>query len=99
LRLAETLLRYPHAVAIAVKVTVSMGGGKVPVEQVSDRRISAALSAAGREIGTKLANVVCPTHQKTATNVRVHFDKAGNADLQYDSCCEDLGKRIGAALG
>jgi hypothetical protein len=75
-----------------------MGGKHVPIEQVSDRRISSALSAAGREIGTKLANVVCPTHRKTATNVRVHFDKAGNADLQYDSCCEDLGKRIGTAL-
>jgi hypothetical protein len=31
--------------------------------------------------------------------VRVHFDQRGGADLQYDSCCAELGKRIGSALG
>ena len=31
--------------------------------------------------------------------VRVHFDSHGNADLQYDSCCEKLGARVRAKLG
>jgi hypothetical protein len=31
--------------------------------------------------------------------VRVHFDKNGAADLQYESCCEALSKKIGQVLG
>jgi hypothetical protein len=42
--------------------------------------------------------VACAVHKKKAQRVRVHFDARGNADLQYDSCCEALGAQIGAQL-
>ncbi len=81
-----------------VKVTVAVGSKQVAVEDVKDRRIASAFGAAGRDIGDKVAKVVCPSHGKSATNIRVNFDKRGNADLQYDSCCEALGAKIGEAL-
>jgi hypothetical protein len=82
-----------------VKVTVAVGSRQVAVDDVKDRRIATAFAAAGQDIGDRLAEIVCPVHAKSATNVRVNFDKRGNADLQYDSCCEALGVKIGKALG
>jgi hypothetical protein len=84
--------------SLPIKITVAMGARTLPIEQVRDTRVSSALSAAARDIGTKLARITCPEHGKAATNVRIHFDAGGNADLRYDSCCDGLGKRIGASL-
>jgi hypothetical protein len=84
---------------LPVSVTVTMGSKTVPLENVTDARISTALRAAGQDVGRRLEPIRCPVHQKNATNVRVHFDTRGNADLKYDSCCEKLGEVIGKALG
>jgi hypothetical protein len=84
---------------VHVKVTVAVGSRKVAAEDVSDLRAARMLKQAGLDVGMKLARVSCPTHEKGPTNVRVHFDKNGVADLKYESCCEELGKRVGDALG
>lgn len=84
---------------IPVNVTVAMGARKVPLEQVSDSRIRSALEAAARDVAGKLGRVKCAEHKRGALNVRIHFDKNGAADLQYDSCCAKLGELIGKALG
>lgn len=76
-----------------------MGKRTLPLEQVSDRRISGALESASLEIGRKLDRVRCPEHRKAPTNVRVHFDATGAADLKYDSCCDALGRAVARALG
>jgi len=75
-----------------------MGARTLPIEQVRDARVATAFSAAGRDIGVKLAKITCPDHGKTANNVRIHFDAGGNADLRYDSCCDALGKKIQSSL-
>lgn len=82
-----------------VTITVSIGGRSVPLAQVSDPRISEAFTQAGRRIANKLECLSCPVHAKAPTNVRLHFDPQGNADLQYDSCCERLGALIRRELG
>lgn len=87
------------ALVLPVKLTVAIGKRSVPVDDVPDQRIAGPMKNLGREIGTKLATIKCPEHAKTATNVRVHVDAKGAADLKYDSCCEKLGAAIGAALG
>jgi hypothetical protein len=84
---------------LPVSVTLTLGSKTVALEQVTDARISTALRAAGRDVGRRLAPIRCPVHQKTATNVRVHFGARGDADLKYDSCCEKLGEAVGKALG
>jgi hypothetical protein len=84
---------------LPVRISVAMGSRTLPIEQVSDARIATALRAAGQDIARRLEAIRCPQHQTSATNVRVHFDSKGNADLQYDSCCAKLGQRIGEALG
>jgi hypothetical protein len=84
---------------VPVRITVTLGARTLPVEKVSDLRIATAFATAGQDIAKRLGAVKCPEHAKTATNVRIHFDSKGNADLQYDSCCEKLGAKIGEALG
>ena len=84
---------------LPVRITVTIGKRTLPIDQVSDLRVASPLRAAGQDVGRRLATIECPEHGKPASNVRVHFDARGNADLQYDSCCEKLGKRIGDALG
>jgi len=84
---------------LPVKVTVAMGRRTVPVEEVRDARIAGALGQAGRDLGEKLAKVRCPEHGKGPTDVRLHFDTAGNGDLKYESCCAALGKEVGRVLG
>jgi hypothetical protein len=81
------------------RITVTLGARTVPIDQVTDVRIATAFRAAGQDVGRKIDRVLCPVHNKAATNVRIHFDARGNADLQYDSCCEKLGQAIGKALG
>jgi hypothetical protein len=85
--------------SVSVAVTVTIGSRTLKLEQVTDARISTALRAAGQDIGRRLEALRCPVHQKTASNIRVHFDAKGNADLKYDSCCAELGAHIGKALG
>ena len=82
-----------------VKVSVTIGGRAVPIEKVRDMRVAAPMQKAAAEIGARLERIRCPTHDKTATNVRVRFDATGNADLSYDSCCPALGEAIGSQLG
>ena len=82
-----------------VNVTVQVGSKKVNVTDVTDVKVRSQLNAAGREVGSKLAAVKCATHDKGPTNVRIHFDKTGAADLAYDSCCEALAPLVTKALG
>ncbi|HXN32596.1 MAG TPA: hypothetical protein VN894_12070 [Polyangiaceae bacterium] len=83
---------------LSVHVTVAVGSRAVSVEDLADARLASTLRGAGQDIARRLATIQCPVHAKTAHNVRVHFDARGNADLQYESCCERLGKRIGETL-
>jgi hypothetical protein len=83
---------------LPVRVTVAVAGRAVSVDDLADARLASALRSAAEDIARRLAGIHCPEHRKTASNVRVHFDAQGSADLQYESCCEKLGKRIGAAL-
>jgi hypothetical protein len=82
-----------------VKVTVTMGARTVAVEDVNDARIRTALQGAAKQVAAKLAPLKCPTHGKGPTDVRIHFDKTGAADLKYESCCAQLGDKIVKALG
>lgn len=82
-----------------VKVSVTVGSRSVPVDQVRDPRIAAGVRSAGKDIGAKLDTVKCQVHGKGPTNVRLHFDARGTADLKYDSCCAALGDAVGKALG
>jgi hypothetical protein len=82
-----------------VKVTVTLGNRTVSLDSVSDTRIRTALGAAAKQVAGKLATVKCPTHHRGPTDVRIHFDRNGAADLKYDSCCAALGEKVGAALG
>jgi hypothetical protein len=83
---------------LPVDITVSVGARKVNVDELADARLASALRTAGQDIGRRLEGITCPVHLKTAQRIRVHFDKRGGADLQYDSCCEALGARIGETL-
>lgn len=82
-----------------VRVTVAVAGRAVSVEDLADARVASALRSAAQDIGKRLESIRCPDHEKTATDVRVHFDENGRADLRYESCCEKLGRSIGAAVG
>ncbi len=82
----------------SVRVSVTLGAKTVPLEQVTDVRIASAFRNAAQSVGATIDAIRCPVHKKTATNVRIHFDPRGSADLQYDSCCEKLSERIGQAL-
>lgn len=79
---------------VPVRVTVAVGRKVMALDEVRDPRVSGALKEAARNIGAQLAKAKCPTHGKGPTDVRLHFDAAGNGDLKYESCCEELGKAI-----
>jgi hypothetical protein len=79
---------------IPVRVTVMVGRKATPVDDIRDASVKTALKQAAKDIGTKLANAKCPTHGQGPTDVRLDFDAAGNGDLKYESCCEELGKAI-----
>ena len=82
-----------------MKVTVTVGARVLPIDKVTDSRIRTALQGAAKQVAQKLAAVRCATHGKGPTDVRLHFDKSGAADLEYDSCCAALGESVGKALG
>jgi hypothetical protein len=82
-----------------VKVTVAVGARTVPIEEVFDPRVRTALQGAARQVAEKLAKIQCPTHKRGPTDIRIHFDRTGAADLKYDSCCATLGEKVGQALG
>ena len=82
-----------------VKVTVALCARTVRIEDVSDARVRTALQGAAKQVASKLAGVVCPTHKRGPVDVRIHFDRSGAADLKYDSCCSVLGEMVGQALG
>jgi hypothetical protein len=79
---------------VPVRVTVAVGRKVMALDEVCDPRVSGALKEAARNIGAQLAKVKCPTHGKGPTDVRLHFDASGAADLKYESCCEKLGEAI-----
>ena len=82
-----------------LSVSVTVGRRVLPLEQVTDRRIVSALEAVTKQLAEKLAQARCPKHRKQPVNVRVHFDATGNADLQYESCCEALRDVVAKKLG
>ena len=77
-----------------VRVTVSVGRKTVALDDVRDPRVVGALKQAARDVGAKLSKVKCPEHGKGPTDVRLHFDAAGNGDLKYESCCKQLGEAV-----
>lgn len=84
---------------LPVRVTLTLGSRTVPIEEVTDGRIAGPMRAAAQDVARRLAVIRCPVHHKTATDVRVHFDQRGAADLRYESCCAKLGERISKAFG
>jgi hypothetical protein len=84
---------------LPVRITVDVRRRAVPVEELADRRLASALAAAAADVVSRLSPMRCPVHAQSPTNVRIHFDERGNADLRYDSCCAKLGERIRALLG
>ena len=81
-----------------VSVTIQVHGKEVPIDQVADPSVVAALKDLGRQVETKLGGVSCATHERPPGNVRVHVDATGNADIRYDSCCEALRSSVAKAL-
>lgn len=82
-----------------VNVTVTVGNRTVPLAQVRDNRIAGALRATAKQVSSQLEKILCPVHAKAATEVRLHFNASGVADLKYESCCDKLGAAIRDALG
>lgn len=83
---------------IPVRVTVAMGRKSVALEDVTDPRVVTALKQAAKDLGARLAKVSCPTHVRGPTQVRLHIDPSGAADVKYDSCCEKLAELVGKVL-
>lgn len=84
---------------LPVRVTVTLGSRTVPIEEVADARIAGPMRNAAQDVAKRLAAIRCPVHHKAATNVHVHFDQRGAADLRYESCCAKLGEQISRVLG
>jgi hypothetical protein len=82
-----------------VNVTLSVRGQNVPAEDLPDKTVGAALRKMGDDLGSKLADVKCPEHDKPVSNVRLHVNAKGDGDLAYDSCCEALGKAVKRVMG
>ena len=84
---------------LPIRITVTLGMRTVPIEEVADARIAGPMRTAAQDVARRLAAIRCPVHRKTATDVHVHFDQRGAADLRYESCCAKLGEQISKALG
>ena len=82
-----------------VDVTVSVRGKEVPVADVPDKTLAAALRKMGDDVGRALSKVKCPEHDGPPTNVRVHVSAKGDGDLRYDSCCDKLAAAVKSAMG
>lgn len=87
-----------HGAMISVRVTVAVGRKTMALEEVKDQRVVSALRQAAQNVGAQLEKVKCPTHGRGPTNVRLHFDAAGNGDLKYESCCAELGQAISKVM-
>lgn len=83
---------------LEVKVTVLQNGREIPLAQARDANLKSALSGVAKEIGTKLAPVLCPVHSKPVSHVRIQVGPKG-ADIAYDACCDKLKEAVGAVLG
>lgn len=81
-----------------VTVTVDFRGKKVALDKVTDPRIKSALAQMAKDVGAKLAQTKCPEHKQAPTEIRLHLTASGDADLQYQSCCEKLRDVIAKAL-
>lgn len=79
---------------LPVRVTVAVGRKTVPLDDVRDPRVATALRQAAKNVGAQLASARCPIHDKGPTDIRLHFDASGAADLKYQSCCEKLGEAV-----
>jgi hypothetical protein len=82
-----------------VAVTLSVRGKEVAAEDLPDKTVSAALKKMGDDVGSKLAKVKCPEHDKTVSNVRLAVSASGDGDLRYDSCCQKLAQAVQRELG
>jgi hypothetical protein len=82
-----------------VTVTLSVRGKDVRAEELPDKTVSAALKKMGDDVGSKLANVKCPEHDKPVSNVRLAVSASGEGDLRYDSCCQKLAEAVKRELG
>lgn len=83
---------------LPVRVTVSVGRKTMAIDDVRDPRVVGALKQAARDVGAKLSKVKCPSHGTGPTEVRLHFDAAGNGDLKYESCCKELGEAVSRVM-
>jgi hypothetical protein len=79
---------------LPVRVTVAVGRKVMALDEVRDAKVASALRQAAKDVGTRLATVKCPDHDKGPTDVRLHFDASGSGDLKYESCCKKLGEAI-----
>ena len=79
-------------------VTVDFRGKKVSLDKVTDTRIRSALTQMAKDVGSKLADAKCPEHEQAPTAIRLHLTASGDADLQYESCCEKLRDVVAKAL-
>jgi hypothetical protein len=79
---------------LPVRVTVVVGRKTMALDDVRDARVASALRQAAKDVGTRLATAKCPAHGKGPSDVRLHFDASGAADLKYESCCEKLGEAV-----
>jgi hypothetical protein len=84
---------------LPVSVVVNVRGKDVPLDQVRDPAVVRAFRQLADDVGLKLGAVKCPTHKQGPTLVRLAVDKAGNADLRYESCCLALRDAVGKMLG
>jgi len=82
-----------------VSVTVDVLGSKVPLAKMKDPRVRAALTKMGEDIARTLAAAKCPIHRSSPTKIRIHVGKSGDADLAYESCCEQLRDVVTKSLG
>lgn len=83
-----------NASMIPVRVTVAVGRKTLALEDVQNQKVVSALRQAARDVGVRLAQAKCPTHDQGPTNVQLHFDNSGAGDLKYESCCEKLGEQV-----
>ena len=85
---------------LPVDITVGVGVRRVSVDELADSRVASALRTAGQDIARRLDGILCPVHQQEGVSACASTStQRGNADLQYDSCCEKLGAQIRAKLG
>lgn len=78
--------------------TVQVGTRKVALQDLPDANLARNLRSAAQQIAAGISGVKCPKHNKTATQIRIHFTAEGGVELAYESCCPELGKAINKTL-